>query len=61
MARTVKGELTHGVFWNFIEKFLMEGAHFISGVILARLLMPSDFGLFGMLSIVVAVSCVCIY
>ncbi len=56
MAESVKKQLTHGVLWNFIEKILMEGAQFIIGIILARLLLPSDFGLIGMLAIFIAIS-----
>jgi len=56
MAESVRKQLTHGALWNFIEKILSEGAHFIIGIILARLLLPSDFGLIGMLAIFVAIS-----
>ncbi len=56
MAQSVKKELTNGVLWNFIEKVLMEGVQFVIGIILARLLMPSDFGLVGMLAIFIAIS-----
>lgn len=56
MAQSVRKQLTHGVLWNFIEKILMEGAQFIIGIILARLLLPSDYGLIGMLAIFVAIS-----
>lgn len=56
MAQSVRKELTHGVFWNFLEKVLMEGAQFVISIILARLLLPSDYGLIGMLAIFVAVS-----
>lgn len=56
MAESVKKQLAHGVLWNFIEKILMEGAQFVIGIILARLLLPSDFGLIGMLAIFVAIS-----
>lgn len=56
MAQSVKTQLLHGVVWNFIEKVLMKGASFVIGIILARLLTPSDFGLVGMLSIFIAIS-----
>ncbi len=56
MAQSVKTQLLHGVAWNFIEKVLMKGAGFVIGVILARLLTPSDFGLVGMLSVFIAIS-----
>ena len=56
MAESVRKQLAHGVLWNFIEKILMEGAQFVIGIILARLLLPSDFGLIGMLAVFVAIS-----
>lgn len=56
MANSVRKELTRGVMWNFIEKVLMQGAQFVIGIVLARLLMPSDFGLIGMLAIFIAIS-----
>ncbi len=56
MAESVRKQLSHGVLWNFIEKVLMEGAQFVIGIILARLLLPSDFGLIGMLAVFVAIS-----
>ena len=56
MPQSVRSQLLHGVVWNFVEKVLMRGASFIIGIILARLLSPSDFGLIGMLAIFVAIS-----
>lgn len=56
MEQSVKQQLTYGVVWNFVEKVLMRGATFLIGIILARLLEPSDFGLIGMLTIFVATS-----
>lgn len=56
MADSVKKQLTHGVMWNFVEKILMEGAQFVIGIILARLLLPSDFGLIGMLAVFISIS-----
>ena len=61
MAESVRKQLSHGVLWNFIEKILTEGAQFVIGIILARLLLPSDFGLIGMLAVFVAISNVFIY
>lgn len=56
MAQSVRSQLLHGVVWNFIEKVLIRGASFVIGVILARLLTPSDYGLIGMLAIFVSIS-----
>ena len=56
MSSSVRSQLVHGVVWNFVEKVLMKIMTFSIGIILARLLSPSDYGLIGMLAIFVAVS-----
>ena len=56
MSSSVRSQLVHGVLWNFVEKVLMKIMTFSIGIILARLLSPSDYGLIGMLAIFVAVS-----
>ncbi len=58
MAQSLRSQLLHGVVWNFVEKVLKRGTAFIIGIILARLLSPSDFGLVGMLAIFVTISSV---
>ncbi|WP_033150989.1 lipopolysaccharide biosynthesis protein [Prevotella sp. RM4] len=58
MAESVRSQLLHGVAWNFIEKVLIRGASFFIGIILARLLSPSDYGLMGMLSVFISISSV---
>jgi len=42
--------------WNTVEKLAVSGITFIIGIILARILMPSDYGLVGMLAIFFAFS-----
>ncbi len=42
--------------WNSIDKFGIQGIAFVIGIILARILMPVDFGLIGMLAIFFAFS-----
>lgn len=56
MATSVRSQLLHGVVWNFIEKVLIRGVSFVIGIILARLLSPSDYGLIGMLAVFIAIS-----
>ena len=55
MADNVRSQLVHGLFWNALEKFMLQGVAFFFGIILARLLSPSDFGLLGMLGVFLAV------
>ena len=54
------GEIRHqmlsGVKWTFIEKYSMKLVTFIMGLIMARLLTPSDYGLVGMIGVFTAVA-----
>ncbi len=43
-----------GFLWTFTQQFSVIGISFIVSIILARLLLPSDFGLIGMISIFIA-------
>ena len=45
-----------GVFWSVADRFAQQSVGFVVSVVLARLLLPSEFGLMAMLSIVIAVS-----
>ena len=53
---SLKQKATKGVLWSAIERFLAQGVQFVLGIIVARLLLPSDYGLIGMLAIFLAVS-----
>lgn len=56
MAEKLKEKTISGMLWSTIGKFGTMGLQFISNLVLARLLMPSDFGVIGMLHIFIAVS-----
>ncbi|MGL4570195.1 MAG: lipopolysaccharide biosynthesis protein [Clostridium sp.] len=45
-----------GLFWSFSEIILNQGIQFIIQIFLARLLLPEEFGLIGMITIFIAVS-----
>lgn len=51
MTSELKEKATRGVLWNMIEQLGIQGIKFILGILLARLLSPSDFGLIGMVSV----------
>lgn len=55
MGDSVRSQLVHGMFWNALEKFFLQGVTFFIGIVLARQLSPSDFGLIGMLTVFLAV------
>lgn len=44
------------VFWTFLDKFSSQIVSFIIGVVLARLLSPSDFGIIGIVTIFISLS-----
>lgn len=56
MADNLKQKATSGVVWTTIQKFLGMGISFASGIVLARLLTPEDYGCIGMLSIFMVVA-----
>lgn len=53
---SVKQETVQGVKWSAFEKFAVQGIQFVLGIILARLLSPSDYGIIGMIGVFMAVS-----
>lgn len=53
---SLKSVALKGMLWSAADKFAGYAGQFIIGIVLARLLMPEDFGLIGMLSIFIAIS-----
>lgn len=53
---SLKQETIRGVKWAAIEKISVRFVQFVIGIILARLLAPSDFGAVGLLGIFLAIS-----
>ena len=54
--QSIASKSIHGIIWSAVERFSLQGVQFLIGIILARLLSPSDFGMIGMLSIFMSVS-----
>ena len=52
----IKQDTIRGVKWSAVERLSVQGVTFVVGLVMARILTPSDFGLIGMLSIFLAVS-----
>lgn len=53
---SIKQQATKSVFWSAIERFSVQGIQFLLSLIIARLLLPSDYGLIAMLSIFMAIA-----
>ncbi|MGI6220003.1 MAG: oligosaccharide flippase family protein [Bacteroidaceae bacterium] len=56
MAKENKSPVARGVVWSGIERFSVQGIHFILSFVIARQLLPSDYGLIAMLSIFMAIA-----
>lgn len=52
----IKEKAIKGVSWSFIDNIANSGITFLVGIILARILSPSEFGLIGMIMIFIAIS-----
>lgn len=53
---SLKKKTISGLFWSFSDLIANQGIQFIIQVILARLLVPKDFGIIGMITVFIAIS-----
>lgn len=56
MGESIRDKSISGIKWSAIESYANQGIQFILGLIMARLLLPSDYGLIGMVAIFFAVA-----
>jgi O-antigen/teichoic acid export membrane protein len=56
MSDGLKNKTLHALFWSFFERIGQQGVQFIISIILARLLLPEQFGLIAMLTIFMAIA-----
>jgi O-antigen/teichoic acid export membrane protein len=55
-TRSLKSKAINGVVWSAVEILSSRAGQLVIGIVLARILMPEDFGLIGMLSIFIGIS-----
>jgi len=56
LQKIINNKIISSLFWVSFEKFGYSGIYFISTIILARLLTPSDFGIIGILAVFISFS-----
>jgi len=56
MKESLKEKTVSAIIWSSVERFSVQGIQFLIMIIMARLLLPSDYGLIGMLAIFIAIS-----
>ena len=54
--QSLKSKTAEGMAWTTFNTFVVQGINVLFGIILARILMPYDYGLIGMLAIFLAIS-----
>jgi O-antigen/teichoic acid export membrane protein len=52
----LKRKMLSGLFWSAVERFVQQGIQVVISIIIARILMPADYGLVGMLAIFIAIA-----
>lgn len=57
MPSELKSKSIRAAGWSFVEAVGLRGVQFVVGVILARMLLPEQFGLIGILMIFMAANC----
>lgn len=53
---SLKNKTITGVLWSAIERFSVQGIQFVLGIFIARLVLPSDYGLMAMLGVFLAIA-----
>lgn len=56
MVEDLKGKAAKGILWTFLDQGGTQLLQFISGIYIARILSPDDYGLVGMMAIFLAIS-----
>lgn len=53
---SLKSKTVKGIAWSAVERFSAQGIQFVFNILIARILMPEDYGVVAMLNIFLAVS-----
>lgn len=53
---SLKNKAISGIKWSFIDNLANSGITFLVGIILARILSPSEFGVLGLIAVFIAIS-----
>ena len=56
MSDSVKHRAVKGVMWSAVERFSVQGIQFLLRIVIARLVLPSEYGLIAMLGIFLAIA-----
>ena len=54
--KNLKQNIVSGMFWKFAERGFGQGVSFVVSLILARLLMPDDYGIVAIVNIFITIA-----
>lgn len=52
----IKSQMTSGMIWKFAERFSAQGVSFVVSMVLARILMPEDYGVVAIINIFITIA-----
>ena len=52
----LSGQMVSGMSWKFAERIAAQGVSFIVSMILARILMPEDYGIVAIINVFMAIA-----
>lgn len=52
----IKSQMTSGMIWKFAERFAAQGVSFVVSMVLARILMPEDYGAVAIINIFITIA-----
>lgn len=58
MAETLKRQTKKGLYWSFLNQFTNYGLQFCVGIVMARLLSPSDYGITALPGVFIAIAAI---
>lgn len=56
MSKSLSHQAVKGVMWSAVERFSVQGIQFVLSIVIARLVLPSEYGLIAMLGIFLAIA-----
>lgn len=55
-SESLRPKTISGVLWSAVERFSLQGVQFVVNIVMARLLLPIDYGMIGMLTVFLQIS-----
>ena len=54
--KSLKKQIMSGMVWKFAERFIAQGVSFVVSLVLARILMPEDYGIIAIINVFITIA-----